>query len=400
MYVLLHIDIKYHNVFIINSNLKLNPSFVYIVIHSWYGKSTFATPEMNVDNQNFSREDYQKLADVDIELYDRISASIKQCRFVYGILRKQLGSIKVPEQTILALPNNMGIAKKFAMATCKKFTDVASAMKEIVTGEILIYLTEIHLYGVFTLDNYVRFISNIRDDDDETMAAGYKAKQVVLSGWPQRLVFVCRGGDDIVGKIRKYVKDCLQSDISIVKENEEIVISIQGNLHRNYSETVVAYQNLIEHINRVGGEDIIRDIKRHNNLCIGDSTYYACVLGDHGVISNVDDLKKILSSYHIENLTIQINNLMNNKGIVAFGDNIVANNNNLVNDPMILAENWIRLNPPDSSVKKSDYYRKYKDANANQIILGDSMFAKAVKGSGFTTKTIRGIGYWIGINKQ
>jgi predicted GIY-YIG superfamily endonuclease len=69
-------------------------------------------------------------------------------------------------ETILAIPTHKLLLSQFLSAKCKHFRSVKKAISVSTQDDILMYITEINLYGVFTPQNYLMFVNNFHDNCD------------------------------------------------------------------------------------------------------------------------------------------------------------------------------------------------------------------------------------------
>jgi hypothetical protein len=299
---------------------------------------------------------------------------------------------KLPDATILAFEdkNTRLILNRFLDCNCRRFVDLRTAINHTRDEEIIINVTDIGLYGVFSIPNYYNFISNIYENamDDPVI---YNPQQIILTGWAQKIVFLCKSDEKIIEKVRKYVKKCFGEDITVTVQSGETTISVNKPLMKDFCESSVNFQKLIDMIARnLGNNELAElDLRQKQLINDGDATYQSYALAG----KNPDNMLSILKELHsirALNLIVQVNGDHNNVVIGCTTNNINADAEDV---RKITARNWISKNPPTNLEKKSDYYQRYRKNNVQCV--ADNIFGKLVGETDlYTYKRIGGTRHW------
>jgi hypothetical protein len=208
---------------------------------------------------------------------------------------------------------------------------------------------------------------------------------VVLSGWPQKIVFMCNSNDDIIERIRKHVKACFNSDIEVLRSANETVVTVQHKVYRSIDECNVELTKLIRHITKFGGKEETQavGIRPLIEMTAGENSYRYKPLGDNFYIDEIKHMIGHLMSFGGNNITI---NVMS--GCIINGD--INNNNNLPNGDITLR--WIRQNPPAYNELKNVYYERY--LNTFKEGVAENSFGKQMKTAGYETRRSGNNRYW------
>lgn len=297
-----------------------------------------------------------------------------------------------PESAILALgdKNKRWILSKFiGLNTIKKYVTLEEAIKNASENDIVIKITDINLYGVFTVDSYLNFIKNIHCDDSDNIPEHieYHPQQIILTGWPQKIVFLCKSDDEIVEKVRGFVKKCFNEDITVIKNGDETTISINKPLVKNSTESAESFRKLIDMIDSdVGDRELAKlDLRQKYAKNHGELSYQLYSLSDGKHTTDVGTLLKELHSHRGINVILQINGNNNN---------IVIGNANIAQAPIddnARALEWIRLNPPAENETSSKYHERYSASGGTVHITN---LHRLVKTLGYEAKKSGGVMKW------
>lgn len=281
-------------------------------------------------------------------------------------------------ETVLAIGTHRLVLSQFLYADCKHFSSVEKAVSAATQDDILMYITEICLYGVFTPKNYMEFITNVRSNSDEDNIT-YHPKQIMLSGFPQRIAFMCAGDQKFIDRIKYYCEIYFKSKVQINTDGDKTDIVVQAPIVKNLSESQSAFANFFSFINtkeKVSALQIAQEI--HHTR---DAAYMVSTLGDHMRAVVVDDLLERLGSFpgiiniYVNNGTMYVNNNCGNR------------------DEKAAVKDWIRNNPPANREKKVDYYAKYK--NSVEVPVVDTVFGKIMKELGYGTRKTANSREWV-----
>jgi hypothetical protein len=286
--------------------------------------------------------------------------------------------------TIIAVPKNKPLLSRFLDAKCKHHSSIERAIEHITHDDILMYVTELHLYGVFQLEHYLSFIKDVSElylDDRGT----YTPKQVILSGFPQRIAFICAGDEKFIGRIKDYCELYFKTSVHINTEGNKTDMVVSDPLVRNLEESRVAFKEFFKFVNSrepVSPLQLAQDVRETRT-----GQYIFSSVSDHVNVTEIEDLVKKLGSLPI---TFNINlSHCNNVTISGVTINAAA-----ATDDKSEIKEWIRKNPPLNREKKSDYYTRYKGANIEH--LAENQFAKMVPMiCGCESIKSHGVRYWI-----
>lgn len=352
-------------------NLHFNCIQYLVYIHILHVR--LILPKMDV-NANAYLAHLQKLSEC-------VSADTKW----YELLHKQVR--KIPDEAVFAMgdKNNKRILMKYVRAeNFKKYSDIESALKSVGEGEIIINFTELQLFGVFSIEAYYQFIQNLQGDvgDETRTTVDYYPRQIILSGWPQKVVFLCNGDDDIIARVRGYVHDYFHEDITVARKGNETTIAVQKPLMKNSESAKEAFQEFMKYISKTAGDACLRNLglRMDREEIVNNISYQSCLMPDAKNIGCMTDLLRELHSIRAINFIVQING--NHHNINLGAGNIINNNNNI--DPYEIVKNWIRVNPPNNRERKTDYYQRYVDAKLGDV--ADSVFGKLVIQQGYETR--------------
>jgi hypothetical protein len=244
------------------------------------------------------------------------------------------------------------------------------------------YITEIQLYGVFKLSNYLDFIKLISYECDESII--YTPKQVPLSGLPQRIAFMCSGDERFVNKIKNCCEIHFKTTVQVSTDGNRTDIIVKEPILKNMDESCQAFKEFFNYVNtkeNISIFQLAQDIKEVDN-----TKYMMTNVGNHANVSKIEDLVEKLGG-----LPVTINIYVTN-GNVVFGNATI--NNAVIDDEKTSAKNWIKNNPPKNREKRTEYYARYKVAN-NKFIAENS-FAKVVpKICGCISLKSNGSTYWV-----
>lgn len=298
-----------------------------------------------------------------------------------------------PNKAILALgnENDRWILSKFIMNdNCRKHATLDNAIRDTKDGEMIINITELQLYGVFTVEGYLQFLRNLHSGDELDNPIKYCPKQIVLTGWPQKIVFLCNSDEKMIEKVRCYVMKCFGSDIMVTRQGGETTVSVCKPQVNDNNAAVENFRKLVDMIDKNAGDDELTRLNLRMNHVrkISGETYQAHELSDGKNAVDVTTLLKELHSIRAVNFIVQIND---NHGNIAVGGNVNINVNGGSNDEMNAIE-WIKINPPGENELSSVYYNRFTKAMGP--IISITIFGRFVKNSGYGKKKSGGYMKW------
>lgn len=269
-------------------------------------------------------------------------------------------------ETILSIPTHKALLQHFLLAECKHFSCIGDAIEAVTEHDILMYISEIHLYGVFTALEYLLFMQNFYRDNDIYL---YTPKQVIISKFSQKVVFICTGDKQFMDKIIYYSEVYFRSKILSIVNGNTTTIIVQSAIVNNLEESRVLFVKFFSFVNeneKVSSFQLNQEVYRVNNISYMSSTLIS------------EDNKEYLKNCRLEDLLTML-----------------GSSHQTVKEPSEKdrVKDWIRKNPPNHCEKKTDYYEKYKkDTNAP---VAESTFGKIMKEFGYNTKKTSKSREWI-----
>jgi hypothetical protein len=288
-----------------------------------------------------------------------------------------------PPEAVMAIETHKTLLYQFLRNPCLHFASLKDAVKHVTNDTILVYITEIYLYGVFTLEQYVNYLNNVRNEDDDGNTLPYTPKQITLSGFPQRIVFMCAGEKRVVEKIKRYCELHFKSKVHIANSGDKTDVIIQSPIVKNLEESQKMFEEFCKYV--IDREKDISKLELRQNIKkLDDFNYIISAIGDD---TDRAKIQEFAQQFAIPvNLYINIGN-----GGIHVNNNI---NVNIKGDTRkIIAKNWIEKNPPVNKEKKIEYYEKYKSSVKDH--LADSIFGKIMKESGYDTRKVGEMRVWI-----
>lgn len=336
--------------------------------------------------QQLSDSDYD-LADAEIEKHGRVFEIAKANRRLYAMLLKSVGI--PPSEVILTIGDHSAMMYKFLVNNCQHFVSLELAAAAMNDELILVYITEIRMYGVFTVDNYYDFVQDLSELECTQKLSSYTPKQVTLSGFPQRVVFMCNGDQAITDRIVEYCGLYFKSEVNVSKTGDSTDIIMQSPVAANLEQAKVLYKNFVEYVDRRVGSNSEKFGLRQNIVTKNGMEFVENNMGYHlgTVINNPIDLIKFFNG-HPGSVTI---NFTNNGGNMFVGDNNVIKYAKEKKNTE--AERWILSHPPNDRELKTAYYARYSKMNTE--LVSETQFAKIVAAvTKFTTLKSHGHNYW------
>lgn len=298
---------------------------------------------------------------------------------MYRKLVNMFGEDVLTVGIITRVSKNIKLFRLFEVIPGEKFIRVEDALASANKSHerILIHFTELNLYGLFEHTQYQSLVAQIHERYEDNNNISFRPRQIILSGLPQKLVFICLGDETIVEKIRGYVAKKYKCEIKSVKTADRTEITVQGAGGNSYDEMQQSYYDLI---NFIGGDNEVRGkmlpmpiekISGHSYL----SADLSCDLSKHNTIEDIiASLKTLHGGNIVINFTI-VNGTMN-----VHNDNRVTVKEKEKN----VTKDWIKNNPPKNRERKTEYYSKYKIAIKNHV--AETVFGRMMKELGYETR--------------
>lgn len=314
------------------------------------------------------------------QIYDKFDSSRigQRCFQLLDDLFKDDVTLSLLER----VSNNLRLFSLFGNLPCDKYKDIKSALKALrndqeAKNKILIQFTELNLYGIFTPESYTTFTQNVFSSwEDRPEEVRFHPKQIILTGLPQKLLFVCFGDENIVEKIRLYVKQKYNCDITSTKTDVRTEITVHGVGGNSYEESQQIYSDLFQYINGTKKDEIVAQKMMPMPVeKMGKHNYVRADLSYK--IDQPMDLANILSMVK----TVHGGNVVINLTIVNGGNNVI--NYNVVNDDAHdSTTKWILENPPKNREVTTDYYNRYV-AGFNGKKVAVNVYGKLVRDCGY-----------------
>lgn len=344
-------------------------------------KGPLANPK-SIDDALLNRTRMEKMKHAKVS--EIIERHENLCALLYGIIGNP------SNESLLAIDTHAFLMNKFLRNDCQHFSELGKALSVTTEDKILVYMTELHLYGVFYIHEYISLINNLYERDNPIPS--YTPKQVTLSGFPQRVVFMCNGDEAITSQIVTYCELHFKSKVNVNRCGNTTDIVLQSPVVANLEAAKVMYEEFVNYVNdREGAQyfGLKQNIKRENG--------YEFVTSSMGVHSEVDKPEDLLRFLNGCSGSITINLTVNGDihGSVQLG------NGNVIKMATDRAKRkreqacvlWITTNPPKDRELKTAYYARY--AKVNDKPFSASQLAQFIlQYTEFTTLKSHGSNYW------
>lgn len=384
-----------------------------------------------------SSEDLKKdIRDIDKETELKIIEGIHTLEFylknkkLYRDIEDTLGE-NVGCKMLQDISKNMDLFTKIKESGCKNYTHIKPALKRLQklqqtsSDHVLIYFADFEIYSLFSLNTYCAFWRKLQKSFAAQKNIKLTPYQIVLPGMSQKLVFICRGNNDIIEKLeaflnKKYMtNECVHENCADYKKNclelshrqkvlvrdfeDNKEITIPGLVGKSFDEVQMLYFEICDYIKQY--DKVIAKSISHKQIMYKYKTKYT--------ISNVtyeltdcaagyDEVINALCSHHGKNITFNITNKkykITNTGDNNIINNVIGNNNNTGNTKIQSAEDiekqakeWIRNNLPPTQIIRDEYHKKYKADHPNGLPIG--LFGKLAKKAGLKSKSTNGKRYY------
>lgn len=138
------------------------------------------------------------------------------------------GKNNLTYDVICNVSKNIKLFKLFQHIPSEKFIKVEDALSAANNAheKVLIHFTELNLYGLFEHTQYQSLVSQMQERYENDNNISFRPRQIILSGLPQKLVFICLGDETIVEKIRGYVAKKYKCDIKSVRTEDRTEITV------------------------------------------------------------------------------------------------------------------------------------------------------------------------------
>lgn len=283
---------------------------------------------------------------------------------------------------IAKIYDNIPYFRKVNRSGCIVLDDITRALVDFedVQNSVLIHFAELGLYGMFTNEQYLKFIDNLKEVI-ELDGIAVNLYQIVFVGEKQKLVFMCANAG-CFERLQKYARDCFQANVST--SANEITVAVNAN---NEADVGDKYNTLHAYIQKYGDAECgsamgyipIYGMNRYRHR------KYSC--NDTLTARTMEELITMLKTSSAP-ITITINGNINNGTVNGNMNNKIKTEGGAKK----LAEDWIDNNLPVVDERTSHYYTRYTTSVENAI--ANNQFNGLVTARGY--KTVQGTNgrYW------
>lgn len=285
-------------------------------------------------------------------------------------------------EILFNIMNNKQQFNLYARRSFRKSYLLSEILPSVNKDNILIYFADLGLYGLIDdfreLHTFTLNAVDIEEDTDSKI----NLKHVILSDKSQKTVVLSTDNSDvIVSKIKKYINDCLKSDINIINTPEGAEITIKEPVVDSYVHCCEIYDKLYRYIST-------RDSETADKIKLLPKKYSSIFTVTEPTIDivgkSLDEITQLLNSVNLTGANVQIN----------IACNKVNNVNNFVNNSKDPVTKWIRDNPPINGEKTTDYYARYEESFKGKSKIANSTFGKLVKQQGYDSYKSSGYRKW------
>lgn len=292
-------------------------------------------------------------------------------------------------EILFNIMNNLKLFNFYKRSDSKKFLNILNALDNLTEDGILIFISELQLYGIFSPESYLNFTKTLQEkfEDDNMVSNPF---QVVLNNKRQKLVFLCgnhvAGNEaaDIVDKIAKLTQKHFGATISTIDSIEGIEMTVNKIIEGDERNT--QFEIFLDAISK--DEPILASkISLIRTIRDRDGYKYSTPKLDKNV-STMEELIKVLKTS--QNITINAPIIINNNGNINIGEH-----NKIIQtfeNKKETANKWIENNLPGEKEITTKYYEKYKTANPDFLVT--NIFGKLVRNFGYKTVMGNGQRYW------
>lgn len=318
----------------------------------------------------------------DCQKYKTVAKILETEKTLCALLYQLIG--KPPLESILAIEHHPFLMNKFLRNNCDHFAELGKALDATSEDKILVYMTELYLYGVFHLHEYVSLINNLYENVDNPIAS-YTPKQITLSGFPQRVVFMCNSDKAIKEQLVTYCELHFKSRVQVNTTGNTADIILQSRDVPNLDAAKKMYEKFVEYVNE--REGVAYFGLRQNIESKNGYEFVTSSMGDRSSIDTPEKLLRFLNG-HPGPITINFNGNV---------QNVFVGNDNSINfikeKRKDTAKKWICDHLPKNKEIKTNYYKRYLAANEHPV--SESTFSKIVPEiTNCVSYRSHGIGYW------
>jgi hypothetical protein len=271
------------------------------------------------------------------------------------------------------------------------------AMAAMGENKLLVYIPSVFLYVVFTVEEYHAFVGQVTSSieyDAEGSVPHFAPRQLLLSMFPQKVIFLCDDEESTVTKMLKYCKDYFKCNVSTTKQDnkvEFIIDKIAANLDAVHPEFAKFASYVCNQ-----DEKLANSFQSLKPRTLGTHTYLDTQMVNQCDAKSIFDILSLINGGPLTvNFTIN-----NHCGII--NGNVNGNHNNIgsaialggVDDNEQFTRAWIASNPPQNRESRKVYYNRYTKIVQNPVT--NSMFSRLVsENPKYGTVSVHGKRHWI-----
>lgn len=345
----------------------------------------------DIETAKLCADQYLSLAEqhrTDAQKCEQAHKAVEANTPLYIALRKAVG--EPPVESVLALKSHRMLMYRFLSNNCQHFSSLSKAISAATDDKMLVYIAELHLYGVFTPVNYFDFTSQLEE------GTSFTPKQISLSAFRQRVVFVCEGDDKMVTRMVKYCERHFASYVRVVADDGKNDIIMQSPIVENLIESKRLFAEFVEDLKLKAGPQKF-NIKQAIESEGGVEFVTSRIQCDKP-LNNPADIMQYLTGLP-QVVTVNFNNYGGSMFIGGSGNTNYVKAS-MPKDQLSDAVNWIKSNPPMHREIKSAYYERYiagtsatnhiSDRSLNKLIV-ETLGRKTLKSCGKTYWMIPGL---------
>lgn len=275
--------------------------------------------------------------------------------------------------TLARIAKNRQLFQKFHAKSGKKYDNILLAADEQARSPdtIMIEITDIGLFAVYTHEEYQDFLEYLRENADGPITCDLY--QIVLQNQTRKFVFACKD-ESKRDTLIKHAKACFgvtSTHISAGSIGVQICVSTPSpNLLDDYRKL---YNYMLQM-----DPGLLTDMSPVLEFVAREHTGVRYSVIDH-LTGIKDELRQIRRDYRAPAINI-VNSTVTNSAISAgSGSAKVKQQKSAKLNPV--AAKFISANPPHDEELVRDYYNRFTAATGSKLYIGD--FGKAVKAAGF-----------------
>lgn len=283
-----------------------------------------------------------------MEMYTAPNSNVKK-----RVISEAFGSFEhIPIRVLLQILDNWHLFYYGVKNNARMDLDLDKTVSKKEPNDIIIHFGNIDVYALMTPGNYDVFAQNI-----SIHVAKHEIYQIILLSETQKVILLCDRDPEFIDKLIASTEKSTSYKLKIREDRNQI--EIVNKIAKNYRESEVIYQDLarklitkypnIFNILKLIQPKITDSVNQFLELLVSKDINYDLkeILGNLGTIVIVNQNNQ----NNLNNCTITKSN------IIASGTSNIGKNSKKSKN--LLAEEWVRANPPVEKILRSEYYQKY-----------------------------------------